>query len=203
MAGYWIVRGSEIKDEEALKKYAELWVDIAACYGAELVAGRGAVDTREGPHYPRQLIVRFDSYQQAVDCLYTAESADHYAVELSKIWMTDTFLTTTANTAYQIIPPNDIDGDGVDDANLDIDGDGNNDFQIEVRCIEGSGTGIGALSNEANNLPTQQHITIPPIGSGYSLKYFEVRKYGITGTASNGCSIVQLGTYKVFNKFRK
>ncbi len=139
--------------------------------------------------------------QQAVDCLYTAESADHYAVELSNIWMTDTFLTTTANAAYQIVPPNDIDGDGVDDANLDIDGDNNDDFQIEVRCIEGSGTSIGALSNEANNLPTQQHITIPPVGSGYSLKFFEVRKYGITGTASNGCAIVQLGTYKVFNKF--
>ena len=68
MAGYWIVRGSDIKDEAALKKYAELWVDIAARYGAELIAGRGAVETREGPHYPRQLIVRFDSYENAVAC---------------------------------------------------------------------------------------------------------------------------------------
>ena len=26
------------------------------------------METREGPHFPRQLIIRFDSYQQAVDC---------------------------------------------------------------------------------------------------------------------------------------
>ena len=29
---------------------------------------------------------------QAADNLYKAESADHYAIELSDIWMTDTFL---------------------------------------------------------------------------------------------------------------
>lgn len=68
MAGYWIVRGSEIKDADALQQYAELWPPIAARYGAEIVAGKGEVDTREGPHYARQLLVRFDSYEQAVAC---------------------------------------------------------------------------------------------------------------------------------------
>lgn len=68
MAGYWVIRGSEIRDEKALKKYAELWTGIADRYGAEIIAGRGAVETREGPHFPRQLIVRFDSYRRAVDC---------------------------------------------------------------------------------------------------------------------------------------
>ena len=68
MAGYWVVRGSDIKNEDALDKYAQLWNAIAVRYGAEIIAGRGAVETREGPHFPRQLIVRFDSYQQAVDC---------------------------------------------------------------------------------------------------------------------------------------
>lgn len=68
MAGYWIVRGSDIRDQAALQRYGELWASIAARYGAEVIAGRGAVETREGPHFPRQLIIRFKSYRQAVDC---------------------------------------------------------------------------------------------------------------------------------------
>ncbi len=73
MAGYWIVRGGEIKDPSALQSYAELWPPIAARYGAEIIAGKGEIETREGPSYPRQLIVRFDSYQQALDCYEDAE----------------------------------------------------------------------------------------------------------------------------------
>lgn len=68
MAGYWVVRGGEIRDQEALQEYGKLWPDIAARFGAEIIAGKGAIDSREGARYPRQLIVRFDSYQQAVDC---------------------------------------------------------------------------------------------------------------------------------------
>jgi len=130
--------------------------------------------------------------RQAVDCFYTAESADHYALETSNTWMTDAFLTTADTSAN-------------DDRQVDLDGDGNNDARIEIRCIEGTGTDVvlpdGDLSDAANDLPIMQHITIPPIGSGYSLKSFEVRNYGITGTAANGCSVVQLGAFKVFNKF--
>ena len=68
MAGYWIVRGAEIRDAEALQEYGKLWPEIAARFGAEVIAGKGRAETREGPQYARQLIVRFDSYQQAVDC---------------------------------------------------------------------------------------------------------------------------------------
>ena len=73
MAGYWIIRGGEIKDPAALQAYAELWPPIAARYGAEIIAGKGEIETREGPGYSRQLIVRFDSYQQALDCYEDAE----------------------------------------------------------------------------------------------------------------------------------
>ena len=68
MAGYWVVRGSDIKDVEALKKYGEMWGPIAKKYGAEILAGKGTIDTREGPDFPRQLVIRFDSYEQAVAC---------------------------------------------------------------------------------------------------------------------------------------
>ena len=73
MAGYWIVRGGDIKDPSALQAYAELWPPIAARYGAEIIAGKGEIETREGPVYSRQLIVRFDNYQQALDCYEDAE----------------------------------------------------------------------------------------------------------------------------------
>jgi PilX N-terminal len=130
--------------------------------------------------------------RQAVDNLYKAESADHYALEISDIWMTDPFLEAAETSAN-------------DDRLIDLDGDGNNDVRIEIRCIEATGTPVvlpdGDLSPGANNLPIMQHITVPPAGSGYSLKYFEVRKYGITGTTLSGGSQVQLGAYKVFNKF--
>ncbi len=68
MAGYWVVRGSEIRDQDALQEYGKRWAGIAERFGAEVIAGKGAIDTREGASYPRQLILRFVSYQQAVDC---------------------------------------------------------------------------------------------------------------------------------------
>lgn len=67
MAGYWIVRGSAIRDEAALQRYAEMWARIAPRFGAEVIV-RGEADTREGPHSPRHLVVRFDSYRCAVEC---------------------------------------------------------------------------------------------------------------------------------------
>jgi hypothetical protein len=128
---------------------------------------------------------------RAVQNLYKAESADNYALETTSTWMTNAFLTSTDTTAYQ-------------NYLVDLDGDGNNDVRIEIRCVEGSGTPIapaGTLSNGANDLPLMQHKAPPPIGSGYSLKSFEIRRYGITGTELNGNTQVQIGAYKVFNKF--
>ncbi len=73
MAGYWIVRGAEIKNAEALQEYGKLWPEIGARFGAELIAGKGRAETREGPQYARQLIVRFESYEQALACYDSPE----------------------------------------------------------------------------------------------------------------------------------
>ena len=75
MAGYWIVRGAEIRDADALHEYGKLWPSIAAQFGAEVIAGKGQLETREGQHYSRQLIVRFGSYEQALACYDSAEYA--------------------------------------------------------------------------------------------------------------------------------
>jgi Tfp pilus assembly protein PilX len=129
---------------------------------------------------------------RAVQNLYEAESADNYALETTSTWMTNAFLTSDPTAANS-------------DNLVDLDGDGNKDVRIEIRCIEGTGTAIvppaGNLSNGANNLPLMQHKAPPPAGSGYSLKSFEIRRYGITGTGLNGNTQVQIGAYKVFNKF--
>jgi len=57
------------------------------------------------------------------------------------------------------------------------------------------------LSQPADTLPLQSHIAPPPEGSGYSLKYFEVRRYGITASSTDGNSRIQVGAWKVFNKY--
>ena len=68
MAGYWVVRGSAVRDEAAAKEYVSHWIPIGQRYGAEIIAGKGRIDDREGGPFPRQLIVRFPSFEDAVAC---------------------------------------------------------------------------------------------------------------------------------------
>ena len=75
MAGYWVVRGAEIRDADAMMAYGKLWPPIAKQFGAEIIAGKGQIDTREGKSYARQLIVRFESFEQAQACYDSAEYA--------------------------------------------------------------------------------------------------------------------------------
>ncbi|RVH44237.1 DUF1330 domain-containing protein [Sinorhizobium meliloti] len=63
-----MVRGGEVEDADALKAYNDIFASVATRYGAEVVAGRNRVETVEGPHFPRQLILSFESYQAAKAC---------------------------------------------------------------------------------------------------------------------------------------
>jgi hypothetical protein len=126
---------------------------------------------------------------QAVKDLYQAESADSYALEATTTWMTDAFLTGDPTTMYYKITDFDSNNDGVPDTTL------------EIRCIVSPAATINQVSIEANSVPAMQHISPPPPGSGYSLKYFEIRRYGITATTNSTNNHVQIGAYKVFNKF--
>jgi len=47
MKGYWIVRGSAVKDEQAMQEYARLWKPLGEKYNARLL-GRGELQAREG-----------------------------------------------------------------------------------------------------------------------------------------------------------
>ncbi len=105
-------------------------------------------------------------------------------------WLTNAFLLAGPEAAFHKVQLKDPSDTPV--ANL------------EVRCIM-AGTTPTALASElstaANHLPQQAHIASPPLGSGFSLKYFEVRRYGITATSAAGNTQVQIGAYKVFNKY--
>ena len=92
-----------------------------------------------------------------------------------------------------------LDGDDATSIINYIDGAGNPVALVEVRCILPEQTPTDC-SDAADNLPLQPHRSPPPSGSGYSLKYFEVRRYGITSTSANGNTQVQVGVYKIFNK---
>jgi Tfp pilus assembly protein PilX len=103
-------------------------------------------------------------------------------------WMTNDFLAADPTAANNTVISSDESGAAI--------------ATVEVRCIEQTATPIPPpFSVAANNIPRQPHISAPPAGSGYSLKYFEVRRYGITATSTNGNTQIQVGAWKVFNKF--
>ena len=85
-------------------------------------------------------------------------------------------------------------------SSTDFDGDGTNDATVEVRYIGDLGATIGGLSTAANDIPLVAHIGPPPPDSGYSMKHFEIRRYGVTTTSATGNTQIQTGVYKVFNK---
>ena len=102
-------------------------------------------------------------------------------------WLTNDFLLAGPTAASNTVVSNDLGGQTV--------------ATIEARCIESSGTAISGLSEAANTFPHQSHTGPPPMGSGYSLKYFEVRRYSITATSSEGNTHIQVGAWKIFNKY--
>ena len=67
MAGYWIVKGGELRDKEAYKEYARRWGPVADRFSARILNAGGRLDAREGT-WGRSVIVEFPSFEQAVAC---------------------------------------------------------------------------------------------------------------------------------------
>lgn len=104
----------------------------------------------------------------------------------STSWLTDSFMMEDPSEAHNTVVSNDTAGAQI--------------ATVETRCITLSASDTD-LSAEADALPLQPHIAPPPEGSGYSLRYFEVRRYGITASSADGNSRIQVGAWKVFNKY--
>ena len=118
---------------------------------------------------------------------YNAEAAIIDARENFQRWMTDAFLTTDLLAAYDSFVINDENG--------------NPAATVEVRnIVDTAGVDFAGLSNNADDLPLLLNEDSPPEGSGYSMKYFKVRNYGITATSINGNTVIQVGAWKIFNK---
>jgi hypothetical protein len=105
----------------------------------------------------------------------------------STFWLTDDFLLAGPTAAGNTVTSHNLSGQAV--------------ASVEARCIEETGATIASLSDAANHLPQQRHIGPPPASSGYSLRYFEIRRYGVTATSTTGNSQIQVGVWKAFNKF--
>lgn len=129
---------------------------------------------------------------QMISEFYSAEAGVIDALENydsgPTTWLTNDFLTADPTEANNTVISSEESGDAL--------------ATVEVRCIEQTATPIPSpFSDAANNIPRQPHIGAPPAGSGYSLKYFEIRRYSLTATSTNGNTQIQVGAWKVFNKF--
>ena len=126
-----------------------------------------------------------------VNDFYNVEGALIDTLESPSTWLTGNMVTTPAAGSFM--------------ENVDINSDGTIDAIIEIRCIfdpEEEGVedpDIDGLSNAANDLLVLSHRSPPPPGSGYSMKHFEARYYGVTATSATGNTRIQTGVWKAFN----
>ena len=68
MSGYWMVKATSASDQAAAEEYVKLWKPIAEKYQAKVLASAGQHQTMEGEDKPRNLLIEFPSYQDALDC---------------------------------------------------------------------------------------------------------------------------------------
>ena len=82
MKGYWVVHATASRDDEAAGRYGELWPAVAEKYGARIIAGKGRHETPEGEDQPRNLVIEFPSYEDAVRCYHSEDYAEALALAL-------------------------------------------------------------------------------------------------------------------------
>ena len=73
MAGMWVVH-IEVKDDERYAEYIEGSTRVARQYGGEFVARGGRYAHKEGREYPRNVLIRYPTYEGAV----AAYESDEY-----------------------------------------------------------------------------------------------------------------------------
>ena len=109
---------------------------------------------------------------------YDTEAAINYAINNSEQWLTEDFIDKEDAKAVFTPPDSSV--------------------KLEIRHINNINK-IEGLSEAANDLPNQPHVSSPPLDSGFGIRDFETRRYAITATSANGLKI-QVGVYKVFSK---
>lgn len=72
MAGYWVVK-VRVTDPDAYGEYAKRVPPVLEKYGGRALVRGGTASTVEGEDYPRNVVVEFESYEQALACYNSPE----------------------------------------------------------------------------------------------------------------------------------
>lgn len=81
--GYWIAR-LDVHDVDAYKKYVEANAAAFAKYGAKFLTRGGPYSVVEGTARERNVIIEFESYEQARDCYFSDEYQTALRLRLGK-----------------------------------------------------------------------------------------------------------------------
>jgi len=76
MAGMWIVQ-VDVKDDARYGEYVEGSTRVVPSYDGEFIARGGRYQQKEGKEYRRNVLVRFPSYERAVEAY---ESEEYQAI---------------------------------------------------------------------------------------------------------------------------
>lgn len=72
MAGMWIVH-IDVKDDDRYAEYIERSSTAVAAYDGEFIARGGRYEQKEGKDYPRHVLVRFPTYDRALEAYESDE----------------------------------------------------------------------------------------------------------------------------------
>lgn len=72
MKGYWIARVT-VTDPDRYKGYAEMAPEAFRKYNARILARGGRFEQLEGEGRPRNVVIEFDSLEQALACYRSPE----------------------------------------------------------------------------------------------------------------------------------
>jgi uncharacterized protein (DUF1330 family) len=91
---YWIGR-IQIIDEAAYAEYVKRGVPAIEMYGGRLLARGGKCMTLEGKDFPRNVVVEFPSFDQAVACYRSKEYQEAWqhqsGAAIREVWIVEGF----------------------------------------------------------------------------------------------------------------
>ena len=80
MAAYWIARVN-VSNPDAYADYAKGATAAIESHGGRFLARGGRVENLEGEHYPRNVVVEFPSFEQALACYNSAAYQEAKALQ--------------------------------------------------------------------------------------------------------------------------
>ena len=78
MKGYWIARG-DVTDEALYLEYGKRAVPAIEKFGGRFIVRGGRTTTHEGRDYAINVVIEFDSYEQALACYDSPEYRESLA----------------------------------------------------------------------------------------------------------------------------